>query len=74
MTTSTPSPRRRPLSTREAAAFLGVAPATIRDWKRQGLVQPKARNAWDVVDLRNAQRNVPRPRRADRTEARPPAA
>lgn len=64
--------RRRPLSTREAAAFLGVAPATLRDWHRQGLVRPRRRNAWDVVELRDVQRNQPRPRRPDRVTAGAP--
>lgn len=55
---------RRTLPTQEAAAFLGVSPATIRDWKRRGLVVPAARNRWDLVQLRQAQATIPRPRRA----------
>lgn len=57
------APRRVLLPTQEAAAFLGVTPATIRDWKRRGLVMPAGRNRWDLVALRRAQA-VPKPRRA----------
>lgn len=29
-----------PLSSREAALLAGVQPATIRDWRRRGLIEP----------------------------------
>ncbi len=56
---------RRLVSTKEAAEALGVAPATIWDWRRQGLVEPARRNRWDLRALRAAQR-APKPYRAER--------
>jgi hypothetical protein len=41
-----------------AALYLGIAPATLRDWKRRGLVQPVGGTArhplWRVADLDTA--------------------
>lgn len=51
---------RRLLSTSAAADLLGVAPATIRDWHRRGLVRPVRRNAWDLLELRAAEQ-APKP-------------
>lgn len=54
--------RRLLLTTREAAEALGVAPATIRDWQRRGLVTRGAGGRWDLLELRAAQ-HAPKPRR-----------
>ena len=56
---------RRLLTTSAAAELLGIAPATIRDWKRQGLVSPVRRNAWDLHSLRAAEQ-ASKPYRAGR--------
>lgn len=60
---------RRLVTTREAAEALGVAPATIWDWRRQGLVEPARRNRWDLRALRAAQR-APKPYRPERPTRR----
>jgi hypothetical protein len=61
---------RRPVSTRYAATVLSVAPATIRDWHRRGLIHPSphARGVerWDLADLWAA-RGKPKPRRTQPT-------
>ena len=43
------------VGTKEAAEFLGVKPATIRDWIRKGKNIPRMKigKAWSIQNLRN---------------------
>lgn len=58
----------RTLSTGEAAFILGIRAATIRDWRRRGLITPAAgtdrKPLWSVTDL-IAARDAPKGRRLD---------
>ena len=49
-----------------AALAAGVSPATIRDWRRRGLLHPAGGTSrqplYDVRDVRRA-RDAPKPRR-----------
>jgi hypothetical protein len=60
--------RRHLVPTALAAQALSVHAATIRDWRRRGLAQPKGgsprRPLWDLADLRRAQL-ASKPRRVD---------
>jgi DNA-binding transcriptional MerR regulator len=57
----------RTLTTGEAAFILGIAAATIRDWRRRGLITPaggtERRPLWSVADL-IAARDAPKNRRS----------
>lgn len=52
--------------TEVAAIAAGVAPSTIRDWARRGLIQRAGgsprRPLWDLREVRRA-RDAPKPRR-----------
>ena len=41
------------IGTNEAAEFLGVTPATIRDWIRKGKNIPRRRGSSNILNLRN---------------------
>lgn len=59
--------QQRTLSTGEAAFILGIAAATIRDWRRRGLITPaggtERKPLWSVTDL-IAARDAPKTRRS----------
>lgn len=59
--------QQRTLSTGEAAFILGIAAATIRDWRRRGLITPaggtERKPLWSVPDL-IAARDAPKTRRS----------
>lgn len=60
------APYYRPLPAPLAAAWLGISTATLRDWRRRGLVTPVAGTErhplYAVADLERAQQ-APKPRR-----------
>lgn len=47
--------RAQLLSAGDAALILGVAPATLRDWRRRGLLTPHRGGVYDVHELLAAQ-------------------
>lgn len=55
-----------PLPAPLAAAWLGISTATLRDWRRRGLITPVAgtdrRPLYAAADLERAQQ-APKPRR-----------
>lgn len=59
--------RPRLLPAELAALACGIAPATLRDWRRRGILTPAGgtprRPLYDVADLHAAQQ-APKPKRA----------